>query len=159
MRTTCLGLEFTEIVKLVPTKGISREDFLLDGEIDLCIWDTGGVENYIKRYFSSMQRELVFSNVNIAIFVVDATCTRNSTKQMFDQFILNIFSFSPFVEVYVLLNKIDLRDSQENRVIELLSSGLSINVLKRVEFAPVSIKDGSAQNKFAEIVKIQAQNR
>ncbi len=160
MRTACLDLEFTEIVNLFPTRGISIENFLFDGEIDLNIWDIGGVEKYIARYFFGPKREYVFSDVGIAIFVVDATCTINNTKQMFDEFVLNIFSLSPYiVKIYVLLNKIDLRDSQENHIIELLSFGLSIVVLERLEFAPVSIRDGSAQRKFVEIVKIQAQNR
>lgn len=162
VRATYLDLEFTEMVKLKPTKGISRDNFLFDGAINLNIWDTGGAERYIERYFSEAQRELVFSEVSIAIFVVDAFDynTINSPKQMFDEFILNIFTFSTYIDkIYVLLNKIDLRYSQENRIIELLSSGLSIDVLKRVEFTSVSIRDGSAQYRFTEIIKIQVKNR
>ena len=159
MSSAFLDLDFTEISNLKPTKGISREDFVFDIEIDLNMWDLGGAEKYITRYFSITQRELIFSEVNIGIFVVDSTDMKYSPKQMFDEFIFNIFSFSPYVELYVLLNKIDLKDSQENLIIKLLSSGLDITILKRIEFAHVSIKDGSAKRKFIEIIKLQVQNR
>ena len=75
MRTTCLGYNFMKVLNLKPTKGVSRENFIFRGILELSVWDLGGQERYLERYFSESQRELIFSEVTAAVFMVDSYIT------------------------------------------------------------------------------------
>ena len=158
MRTTCLGYNFMKVLNLKPTKGVSRENFIFRGIMELSIWDLGGQETYMERYFSESQRELVFSEVSTAVFMVDSSVEDAKTKDIFNNFIKYIFEFSPEInKVYVLLNKIDLQDSKEDKIYEDLIEGLSEDLKSNIEFTPVSVKEGSAQHRLIEILDFQIQ--
>jgi GTPase SAR1 family protein len=158
MRTTCLGYNFMKVLNLKPTKGVSRENFIFRGIMELSIWDLGGQETYMERYFSESQRELVFSEVSTAVFMVDSSVEDAKTKDIFNNFIKYIFEFSPEInKVYVLLNKIDLQDSKEDKIYEELIEGLSEELKSNIEFTPVSVKEGSAQHRLIEILDFQIQ--
>ena len=122
MRTTCLGYNFMKVVNLKPTKGISRENFIFRGLVELSVWDAGGQQRYLERYFSKSQRELIFSEVTTAIFIVDSTVIEDRIKEIFNMFLKYIFEYSPHVEmVYCLLNKIDLPNSKEDELYDFLT--------------------------------------
>jgi hypothetical protein len=158
MRTTCLGYNFMKVLNLKPTKGVSRENFIFRGIMELSIWDLGGQQLYMDRYFSEKQRELVFSEVMTAVFMVDTTANEPRLKEIFDNFLKYIFEFSPQVEkVYVLLNKIDLQESKEDEFYELLIDKLTDDLKNRVAFTPVSVKEGSAQHRLIEILDYKIQ--
>ena len=76
MRTACLGYAFVKVSDLKPTKGISRENFIFRGLLELTIWDSGGQEAYLDKYFND-QKDVVFSEVEIPIFMVDS-CVVNT---------------------------------------------------------------------------------
>jgi hypothetical protein len=59
--------------------------------------------------------------------------------------------------VYVLLNKIDLQDSKEDEIYELLIRDLTDDLKSRVAFTPVSVKEGSAQHRLIEILDYKIQ--
>ena len=61
-----------KVANIKPTKGISRENFIFRGIMELTVWDAGGQERYLERYFSESQRELIFSEVTTAVFMVDS---------------------------------------------------------------------------------------
>ena len=158
MRTTCLGYNFMKVANLKPTKGISRENFIFRGIMELNIWDTGGQERYLERYFSDSQRELIFSEVTTAIFMVDSVVVDGRVREIFDKFLEYIFEFSPHIgKVYILLNKIDLPESKEDDVFKLLSSDLSDDIRYKLAFTPVSVKEGSAQHRLIEILDYEIQ--
>jgi GTPase SAR1 family protein len=158
MRTTCLGYNFMKVLNLKPTKGVSRENFIFRGIMELSIWDLGGQETYLNRYFSESQRELVFSEVSTAVFMVDSAVDEPRTKEVFDNFVKYIFEFSPHInKVYVLLNKIDLQESIEDKVFQQLYEGIAEDLKERLEFTPVSVKEGSAQHRLIEILDYQIQ--
>jgi len=158
MRTTCLGYNFMKVVNLKPTKGISRENFIFRGIMELNVWDAGGQERYLERYFSDSQRELIFSEVTTAIFMVDAAVVDSRGREIFDKFLEYIFEFSPHLEkVYVLLNKVDLPESKEDDVFKLLSADLADNIRYKIAFTPVSVKEGSAQHRLIEILDYEIQ--
>jgi GTPase SAR1 family protein len=158
MRTTCLGYNFMKVLNLKPTKGVSRENFIFRGIMELSIWDLGGQQLYMDRYFSEKQRELVFSEVMTAVFMVDSAADEPKLKDIFDNFMKYIFQFSPEIDiVYVLLNKIDLQDSKEDDIYELLVKDLSDDLKSRVAFTPVSVKEGSAQHRLIEILDYKIQ--
>ncbi len=158
MRTTCLGYNFMKVLNLKPTKGISRENFIFRGIMELNVWDAGGQERYLERYFSESQRELIFSEVTTAVFMVDSTVREDSEKEIFDKFLTYIFEFSPHIDtVYALLNKIDLQDSKEDVVYNLLIKGISDELKNKIAFTPVSVKEGSAQHRLIEILDYEIQ--
>ncbi|MFX0058024.1 MAG: ADP-ribosylation factor-like protein [Candidatus Hodarchaeota archaeon] len=158
MRTTCLGYNFMKVLNLKPTKGISRENFIFRGIMELNVWDAGGQERYMEQYFSEERRELIFSEVTTAVFMTDSTVLEERVKEIFDKFLKYIFEFSPKMEkVYVLLNKIDLQDSKEDKLYEILIKGLSDDLKEKIAFTPVSVKEGSAQHRLIEILDYEIQ--
>lgn len=158
LRTTCLGYNFMKVVNLKPTKGISRENFIFRGIMELNVWDAGGQEVYMERYFSEKQRELVFSEVTTTIFMVDASVDDPKVREVFNRFLMNLFEFSPNIDqVYVLLNKIDLQGSKEDQVYKMLSENLDEDLEDKIQFTPVSVKEGSAQHRLIEILDFEIQ--
>jgi GTPase SAR1 family protein len=147
-----------KVLNLKPTKGVSRENFIFRGIIELSIWDLGGQERYMERYFSESQRELVFSEVSTAVFMIDSSVEDSKAKEIFDNFVKYIFEFSPEIDkVYVLLNKIDLPNSKEDKIYKELIEGVSDDLMLKMEFTPVSVKEGSAQHRLIEILDFQIQ--
>jgi len=126
--------------------------------MELNVWDAGGQERYIERYFSESQRQLVFSEVTTAVFMVDSSVKDHGEKEIFDKFLTFIFEYSPQIDkVYVLLNKIDLQDSIEDEVYHLLIKGISKELSEKIAFTPVSVKEGSAQHRLIEILDYEIQ--
>jgi hypothetical protein len=69
-----------------------------------------------------------------------------------------IFEFSPGIDtVYVLLNKIDLQESKEDEIYELLIKDLTDDLKSKVAFTPVSVKEGSAQHRLIEVLDFKIQ--
>jgi len=158
MRTTCLGYNFMKVLNLKPTKSISRENFIFRGIMEINLWDAGGQTHYMEKYFSESHRELVFSEVTTAVFMVDSTVIEDRIKEIFDKFLNYIFEFSPHINlVYVLLNKIDLQESEEDKVYELLTKGLTDELKNKLAVTPVSVKEGSAQHRLIEILDFEIQ--
>jgi GTPase SAR1 family protein len=158
MRTTCLGYNFMKVLNLKPTKGVSRENFIFRGILELSIWDLGGQERYLERYFSESSRELIFSEVTAAVFMVDSAQVETGVRDIFDNFLKYLFEFSPEIDqAYVLLNKIDLQESKEDEYYEILSKGINGEFLDKISFTPVSVKEGSAQHRLIEILDFEIQ--
>jgi len=146
------------VANLAPTKGISRENFIFRGILEILVWDCGGQKHYIEQYFSDSQRELIFSEITTTVFMVDSTIIEPYVKDIFEEFLMNTFEFSPHIEkIYVLLNKIDLQDSQEDKAYKILSEALNEDLREKVEFTPVSVKEGSAQHRLIEILDQEIQ--
>jgi len=159
MRTTCLGYNFMKVINLKPTKGISRENYIFRGLCEISIWDAGGQTHYIERYFSESQRELIFSECSIAVFMVDSTIIEERIKNIFFSFVKYLFEYSPQVsKVYCLLNKIDLPNSKEDELYEYLIKDMEEDFKKKVVFTPVSVKEGSAQHRLIEILDFEITN-
>lgn len=159
MRTTCLGYNFMKVVNLKPTKGISRENFIFRGIMELSVWDAGGQTHYIDRYFSEAQRELIFSEVTTAVFMGDSTVVEDRVKEILYNFLKYLFEYSPQIKtVYTLLNKIDLPNSKEDELYEFLIKDMDEDLKKKVIFTPVSVKEGSAQHRLIEILDYEIMN-
>lgn len=158
MRTTCLGYNFMKVLNLKPTKGVSRENFIFRGIMELNIWDLGGQERYIERYFSESQRVLIFSEATTAVFMVDSAAIDNEVRDIFEKFLKFLLEFSPNIDrVYVLLNKMDLQESKEDEYYKILTKDLNEDFMGKLSFTPVSVKEGSAQHRLIEILDHEIQ--
>ncbi len=158
MRTTCLGYNFMKVLNLKPTKGVSRENFIFRGIMELNVWDLGGQERYLERYFSESQRELIFSEAATAVFMVDSAAVDLEVRDIFEKFLKYVMEFSPKIDtIYVLLNKIDLQESKEDDYYQILTKDLNNGMMERIAFTPVSVKEGSAQHRLIEILDYEIQ--
>ncbi|MCK4778988.1 MAG: 50S ribosome-binding GTPase [Candidatus Lokiarchaeota archaeon] len=158
MRTTCLGYNFMKVLNLKPTKGVSRENFIFRGIMELNVWDLGGQERYLERYFSESQRELIFSEAATAVFMVDSAAVDLEVRDIFEKFLKYVLEFSPKIDtIYVLLNKIDLQESKEDDYYQILTKDLNNGMMERIAFTPVSVKEGSAQHRLIEILDYEIQ--
>ncbi len=147
-----------KVLNLKPTKGVSRENFIFRGILELSIWDLGGQERYLERYFSESQRELIFSEVATAVFMVDSASVDPEVRDVFDNFLNFLFEFSPKInQVYMLLNKVDLQESKEDEFYQILTKDLSGALMEKISFTPVSVKEGSAQHRLIEILDYEIQ--
>lgn len=117
----------------------------------------------MERYFSEAQRELIFSEVTTAVYMIDATAIdgeelNSRNREIFSKFLNYIFEFSPQIgKVYVLLNKIDLPNSREDDVYAVLTEELAEDIRNKIAFTPVSVKEGSAQHRLIEILDFEIQ--
>ncbi|MFX1314992.1 MAG: ADP-ribosylation factor-like protein [Promethearchaeota archaeon] len=158
MRTTCLGYNFMKVLNLKPTKGVSRENFIFRGIMELNVWDLGGQERYMERYFSESQRERIFSEATTAVFMVDSAAVDPNVREIFNNFLKYLLEFSPNIEnIYVLLNKIDLPESREDDYYKILTEDLSDEWMEKLAFTPVSVKEGSAQHRLIEVLDYEIQ--
>ncbi len=153
LKTTCSGYRFIQTIDIPPTKGISRENYLFRGLLELTLWDAGGQEKYQEKYFTDRQRESIFSEVEIPVFMIDASSTNPRHFEIFKLFLRNIMEFSPGItKIHVLINKTDLPDSNPKVAREKILEGLNPREKKMCSFTPVSVKEGSAQKKLIEIL-------
>ena len=158
MKTTCQGHSFLQTINIPPTKGISRENFLFRGLLEISLWDAGGQQKYLEKYFSQKQTEIIFSDVDIPVFMVDTSDDPND-QHLFKQFLEAIFKYSPELEkVFVLLNKTDLEQAKPDLFYEELNNSLKPEYRDRVKFTPVSVKDGTAQYRLIEILDSSLQS-
>ena len=155
MNTTCQGHSFLQTINIPPTKGISRENYLFRGLLEISLWDAGGQQKYLDRYF---ENPVIFSDVDIPVFMVD-TSEDPKDQQLFTQFLEAIFKYSPELDkVFVLLNKTDLEQAKPDLFYEELNSSLKPEYRDRVKFTPVSVKDGTAQYRLIEILDSSLQS-
>ena len=147
-----------KVINLKPTRGISRENFIFRGLLEISVWDMGGQKQYLERYFSEKGKPVIFGDVDVAVFMVDATRNEQFIREVFDKFLEAITQYSPNIDkIYILLNKIDLEESVEDDVFELLTNDLNPKYTKLTNFTPVSVKEGSAQHRLIEILDYEIQ--
>ncbi|GAG82638.1 unnamed protein product [marine sediment metagenome] len=147
-----------KVLNLKPTKGVSRENFIFRGIMELNVWDLGGQERYLERYFSESQRELIFSEAATTVFMVDSAAVDLEVRDIFEKFLKYVLEFSPKIDtIYVLLNKIDLQESKEDDYYQILTKDLNNGMMERISFTPVSVKEGSAQHRLIEILDYEIQ--
>lgn len=147
-----------KVANLKPTRGVSRENFIFRGLLEVSVWDLGGQDIYLERHLSDKQKPIIFGDVDVAVFMVDTTVKEPVVRTILDRFLEALWEYSPHIEkVYVLLNKIDLEGSMEDDLFEILTQGLAEEYRQKTAFTPVSVKEGSAQHRLIEILDFEIQ--
>ncbi|MEX2682101.1 MAG: ADP-ribosylation factor-like protein [Candidatus Sigynarchaeota archaeon] len=151
LKTAMENSSFISVENLPPTRGIVRETYLFRGLLEISAWDAGGQQKYQDRYYGS-QEENVFSSVDLPIYMVDAVTVDDTVRPAFDKFVNKVLEKNPGLNmIYVFINKIDLPDAKEEKVHELLTKDLPADLHKKLSFTPVSVKQGSAQQRLVAI--------
>ena len=159
LKATCEGYTFLQLINIPPTRGVSRENYLFRGLLEINAWDSGGQDKYLKRYFSENQRHNLFSEVEIPIFMEDCSELHPEQAKLFKQFVESIVELSPHTKhIYVLMNKIDLEGADPDKLFELLHIEIDPKYHHLLEFTPVSVKNGTAQHRLIEILDNALEN-
>ncbi|MHA1698223.1 MAG: GTPase domain-containing protein [Promethearchaeota archaeon] len=159
LKTTMENTAYVAIENLKPTRGISRETYIFRGLVEISVWDCGGQKTYQNRYYGS-QEEKVFSDVDIALYMVDALTVESYVRDEFEKFVKHLLKYNKDLErVYVFINKIDLDYSKEEEIFELLTTNLDPDIHKKCSFWPVSVKNGSAQERLISIIDGSIESR
>lgn len=140
--------------KFTKTVRVETSQVRFLGNLVLNLWDCGGQETYTRNYFVS-ERESIFSNVAVMIFVFDVKSQETDVDfETYKKCIDSITEFSPDAKVFALIHKMDLinkeqRDevfnSHKDRVIEL-SSNISVTCF------PTSIWEETLYKAWSRIV-------
>lgn len=84
----------------------SRVRFL--GNLVLSLWDCGGQDLFMEQYFQS-QRENIFKNVQVLIYVFDVTSKDfNGELQYYENCLNALTDLSPNAKIFCLVHKLDL---------------------------------------------------
>ncbi|TYJ55622.1 hypothetical protein B9479_003654 [Cryptococcus floricola] len=83
------------------------------GGLVLNLWDCGGQSAFVDNYLSS-QKDTIFSNVAVLIYVFDNTTPEwESDLSYFEEILLALRENSPDAGVWCLINKMDLTDKED----------------------------------------------
>jgi small GTP-binding protein len=110
---------YSEIIKSMPTKGVSRseEELISQKNSEIMIWDFGGQEKYLNKYFE--QSKLYLYNVDLLFFFIDIQAPErfDESLALFRKIISSLTEFDEFPPIVVCLNKYDpdLQNSKETK--------------------------------------------
>jgi signal recognition particle receptor subunit beta len=135
------------------TVDISRK-IIKKEKTPILVFDVGGQFQYIERIFKDW-RDKTFSNVNIAVFVVDASDLENisKAKYYFDLTIKNLYQYSSNAHFYLYIHKMDLipkneRDNTVNQIRELLE----VSKYPKIKIYQTSIYEDSIFSAIEELL-------
>ncbi|TFF98173.1 MAG: hypothetical protein EU547_02265 [Promethearchaeota archaeon] len=101
--------QFSEIIKQMPTKGVDRspEDLLTESNSTVVIWDMGGQEKYLDRYFE--QSKIYLYNIDLLFFFIDIQDDQRYKESLalYRRIIRTLRDFKEFPIIVVCLNKYD----------------------------------------------------
>jgi len=103
-----------DTTRLGPTMDVEHSHVRFLGNLFLNLWDCGGQEAFLENYFAS-QKDSIFRNVQVLIYVFDIESKENAKDQHYYQSCLEaIATHSPQASVFCLVHKMDLVP-EENR--------------------------------------------
>eukprot|EP00298_Acanthocystis_sp_HF-20_P009847 c18534_g2_i1.p1 GENE.c18534_g2_i1~~c18534_g2_i1.p1 ORF type:complete len:305 (-),score=75.71 c18534_g2_i1:67-981(-) len=96
-----------ETSRLGPTFDVDRSHVrFLDGLV-LNLWDCGGQTGYLEKYLDS-QKDSIFSNVEVLIFVFDISRLEEPDLKMYSRCLEALEQFSKSAKIFCFIHKMDL---------------------------------------------------
>ena len=148
--TSCFGYTFNDIQTLKPTKGICIENLLFRGLVKINIWDCAGQERYLDQHFSDVGKQRIFSDIDSAIFVMDASRPETLNDEYVNEFMDIVTQYNPDIgKIYIFVNKMDIA----NESIFKQQTDLVYGILEKfpngfVEIINCSVRTGTAKERF-----------
>jgi Ras-related GTP-binding protein A/B len=143
-----------ETNRIGATIGVEHSNMRFVGNLTLNLHDCGGQEGFMKDYLSE-QRDSIFSNVSVMIYIFDvASDNAESDLKWYQKCVEALQQTSPNAMIFCLIHKMDLIAEEERekffarkrRDLEEASAPMSINCL------PTSIWDETLYKAWSEIV-------
>jgi len=106
-----------DVHRLGATVNVENSHVKFLGNLSLSLWDCGGQEKFMKKYFSS-QRAHIFSNVEVLIYVT-VVLSKDEQKDLeqYKETLKAISEFSPKAKIFCLIHKMDLvKEDQRQQV-------------------------------------------
>jgi len=104
-----------DTMRLGPTLGFENSQVRFMGSLVLNLWDCGGQDLFMENYFES-QREQIFRNVEVLIYVFDIESTeRKKDHDYFASCLDAIRSLSKHAHIFCLIHKMDLIHKEEDK--------------------------------------------
>jgi Ras-related GTP-binding protein A/B len=111
----------------------SRVRFM--GDLVLSLWDCGGQDLFMEQYFQS-QREHIFKNVEVLIYVFDVTSKdfNGRDMQQFENCLDALTELSPKTRIFCMVHKMDmLGENVRNQTFEERKNDILTKIDKRFE--------------------------
>ena len=90
------------------TNDVNKSKVRFLGNLVLSLWDCGGQDLFMEQYFQS-QRENIFKNVQVLIYVFDVTSKDfNGELQYYENCLNALTDLSPKAKIFCLVHKLDL---------------------------------------------------
>jgi len=106
-----------ETNNLTSTVSVERGRVRFLGNLVLNLWDCGGQQQYIKSYFTT-EREAIFSNVSVLIFVLDVKSTKvDDDLEDYCKCVQSLAQFSKNAKLFCLIHKMDLVTKEQRKKI------------------------------------------
>jgi GTPase SAR1 family protein len=143
---------YSEIIKVLPTKGVSRtnEKIFEEQNSRISIWDIGGQKKYLERFLQ--ESKFYLYNIDLLYYFIDIQ-DDDRIKESLDLFYRIIESLKALDEsppIVICLNKYD-PDLKESKKIDKMLKNLIQNVEKRTEGYHIKIFETSIFNHWSLI--------
>lgn len=112
-----LQKKYSQISSLKPTRGVERTGFDVLG-LDLKVWDLGGQEEFLKKYFE--KKEEYFSQTDVLFYVIDILDSRKYYESLtYFLKIIEVFkTHGVMPKIVVFIHKIDPDIQNDNIITE-----------------------------------------
>jgi Ras-related GTP-binding protein A/B len=101
--------------KIPSTVEVERSSVKFMGNLQLSLWDCGAQMKFFQDYFTR-QKETIFSNVAVLIFVLDVKSTKvDSDLEDYSKCVQNLAKYSKGAKLFALVHKMDLIQSKQER--------------------------------------------
>jgi GTPase SAR1 family protein len=143
---------YSEIIKVLPTKGVSRsnEEIFEEQNSRISIWDIGGQQKYLERFLQ--ESKFYLYNIDVLFYFIDIQ-DHERVKESLDLFhriieILQNLNESP--PIIICLNKFD-PDLKESKKINKLLKSIIHEIEKNTEGFYIKIFETSIFNRWSLI--------
>eukprot|EP01125_Pyxidicula_operculata_P004232 TRINITY_DN1629_c0_g2_i1.p1 TRINITY_DN1629_c0_g2~~TRINITY_DN1629_c0_g2_i1.p1 ORF type:complete len:309 (-),score=50.45 TRINITY_DN1629_c0_g2_i1:88-1014(-) len=140
--------------RLGATVNVENSTVKFLGNLSLSLWDLGGQDKYMKKYFSS-QRDHIFSNVEVLIYVFDSKSKDEQLDlEQYKETLKAITEFSPRCKIFCLLHKMDLIKEDQRQQVFIEKAAVLRNLTAPLKMTPfqTSIWDETLYKAWSSIV-------
>ncbi len=126
--------KYSEIIKILPTKGVERSDERIFEEQNsqISIWDLGGQKQYREKYLTNSK--IYLYNVDLIFYVIDIQDTKRIevSIQLFKDIINSLRQLDEFPPVVICFNKYD-PDIKDSKQLNTIIKEATYNIKKQSE--------------------------
>ena len=143
---------YSEVIKVLPTKGVSRSDEKIFEEQNsrISIWDIGGQQKYLERFLQ--ESKLYLYNIDVLFYFIDIQdeVRIKESLDLFFRIIESLKSLDESPPIVICLNKFD-SDLQESKKLNKLLKNIVQDIEKGTEGFYIKVFETSIFNHWSLI--------